>query len=58
MYIVAFISNLDGVLHKPFIFSHHLTELVIWFSDTKAFLCSIRNLCKEKVFPLGSSSDL
>ena len=24
------ISNLDGILHKPFIFSHHLTELVIW----------------------------
>ena len=29
-----------------------------WFSKTKAFLCSIWNLCKEKPYSLGSSSDL
>ena len=26
-----------------------------WFSNTKAFLCGIWNLCREKLYPLGSS---
>ena len=26
-----------------------------WFSNTKAFLCSIWNLCKVKQYSLGSS---
>ena len=26
-----------------------------WFSNTKAFLCSIWNLCREEFYPSGSS---
>ena len=29
-----------------------------WFSNTKAFVCSIWNSCKEKLYSLDLSSDL
>ena len=65
-----FIRNLDGILQNDFhlkssfdktkyIFDQCIWERTghfdHWFSDTKAFLCSIWYLHREKLHPLGSS---
>ena len=47
-----FISNFDGSIWEC---NGHFNH---WFSNTKAFLCSMWNLHKEKLYSLGSSSDL
>ena len=68
-----FISNLDGILQNDFhlklsfdkakhIFDQSIWECSgqfnHWFSKIKVFLCSIWDLSKEKLYPLGSSLDL
>ena len=65
-----FIKNLDGFLQNDFhlkssfdktkyIFDQSIWEcnghFDDWFSNTKAFLCSIWNLRREKLYPSGSS---
>ena len=65
-----FIGNLDGFLQNDFhlkssfdktkyIFDQSIWEcnghFDDWFSNTKAFLCGIWNLCREKLYPSGSS---
>ena len=65
-----FIGNLDGFLQNDFhlkssfdktkyIFDQSIWEcnghFDDWFSNTKAFLCGIWNLRREKLYPSGSS---
>ena len=65
-----FIGNLDGFLQNDFhlkssfdktkyIFDQSIWEcnghFDHWFSNTKAFLCGIWNLRREKLYPSGSS---
>ena len=65
-----FIRNLDGILQNKFYpkSSFDKTEYIFdqsireynghfdhWLLNTKAFLCGIWNLHREKVYPLGSS---
>ena len=66
-----FIKNLDGFLQNDFhlkssfdktkyIFDQSIWEcngdFDHWFSNTKAFLCGIWNLHREKLYPPGSSN--
>ena len=64
-----FIRNLDGILQNDFHLkssfdkTKYIFDQSIWecnghfddsFSNTKAFLCGIWNLCRKKLYPLGS----
>ena len=70
VFVKKIIKNLDGFLQNDFhlklsfdktkyIFDQSIWEcnghFDDWFSNTKAFLCSIWNLRREKVYPSGSS---
>ena len=46
------------ILTRAFLEHMYNGQFDHWFSSTKAFLCSIWNLCQEKLYPLHSSNQL
>ena len=43
------------IIMPDVLFSHFRSHFNHWFSNTKAFLCGIWNLRREKLYPSGSS---